>query len=74
MNFYEMMCLYKIMAVVFDAKPNTSLRQNEIDVAAELLKKLADDTPNWTHNDKENYKLLVDFVKENTKANLRGSE
>ena len=37
-----------------------------------FVKKLADDAQNWTREDKEKYKLLVDLVKEASKKELRG--
>ena len=72
MNFNELLCLYKLMSVAFNNKKKETLTQNEIDIASETLKKFADDAQNWTREDKENYKLLVDLVKESSKKELRG--
>lgn len=72
MNFSELMCLYKLMSVAFNNKMKETLTQYELDIASEALKKLADDAQNWTREDKEKYKLLVDLVKEASKKELRG--
>lgn len=72
MSFQEIMCLYKLMTVAFNPNSNIRLNQDELEIASEVLKKLADDAPNWTQEDKEKYKLLVDLIKESSKKELRG--
>ncbi|MBE7063201.1 MAG: hypothetical protein E7390_05380 [Ruminococcaceae bacterium] len=71
MRFQELMCLYKLMTVAFNPNSNVRLNQNELEIASEVLKEIADDAPNWTHKEKEQYKLLVDLTKESTKNNYK---
>ncbi len=68
MNFYETICISKLYAVAFGFAPRQSINNTEIDVAAECLKKMADNNYTWTQEQKDQYKLLVDFAKEMSKG------
>ncbi|MBR3095871.1 MAG: hypothetical protein IKH12_09805 [Clostridia bacterium] len=63
MNFYEMMCFAKVYSVVMGLSSPMTVSKQEIDVVFELLKRNTDNRPDWTHEQKETYKMMVDFVK-----------
>ena len=66
MNFYESICFSKLYAVAFGLTPIHSISKQEVDIAAECLKKMADNSIYWTQEQKDLYKLLVDYAKNST--------
>ena len=47
-------------------------KKDEIDITIEILKKYADECNNWNEYQKEAYKLLADYAKEQIKRNING--
>ncbi len=62
-SFYELTCFTKVSNAAFGICSSTSISKAEFDIAFEVLKKLTDNRCDWTQEQKEQYKLLVDFVK-----------
>ncbi len=60
----EMLGFAKVYSAVFGLSSPMSVSRYDKDLAAEAMKKMADNLNDWTHEQKESYKLLVDFVKE----------
>lgn len=63
-SFAEMLGFAKVYSAVCGLSSPASVSKYEKDLAAEALKKMADNRNDWTHEQKESYKCLVDFVKE----------
>jgi hypothetical protein len=64
LSFYELMSFAKTFSKFFYLDRNVSATKEEQNAAVEVLKKMADNRGNWTQEQKESYKALVDFVKE----------
>ena len=62
-SFYELACFSKVYTAALGMCPCASISKAEFDIAFEVIKKLTDNRFDWTQEQKENYKLLVDFVK-----------
>lgn len=71
MNFFEALCFVKFCDVAFGRIPHHEMSEAELEVAIEVLKKLADNRNDWTRQDKETYKVLIDFAKERIKDRLK---
>ncbi len=65
MDFCEMLCFAKLFSSAMGDR-KTTINPNEVDIAAETLKKLADNRNDWNQEQKELYKLLVDYAKKKT--------
>ena len=72
MNFYEVISLAKLFARVFDGNSSITLSEAELEAASELLKELGDNRQDWTPQQRETYKALVDFGKEDLKRQRHG--
>ena len=72
--FYPDLCQMISLAKVLNATMGTTYLQNvsmnDVDIASEILKNMADNSPYWTQEQKDTYKLMVDYTKERTKRNL----
>ena len=68
MNFSDMLSLAKLFTPATNSTATLTMSSEEIEVACEVLKKLADEKAIWNQEQKECYKLLVDYVKELTKG------
>lgn len=68
MNFFESICISKLYAIVMGFAPIQSISKPEVEIAAECLKRMADNKYYWTQEQKDLYKLLVDYVKEHFKG------
>lgn len=68
MNFYDILSVAKLFAIVTGNTNNIKMSSAEIEIASEALKKLADERNDWNKEQKEYYKMLVDYAKEQTKG------
>ena len=71
MSFYEMICFAKVYSAALSGRPLNSVTKQEVDVTLEVLKTMADGRNDWTQEDKECYKQIVDFAKEYIKEQKR---
>lgn len=62
-TFEELICFSKVYSVLLGMTSPLSVSKYEKDLAYEAIKKMADNRYDWTHEQKELYKLLVDYVK-----------
>jgi hypothetical protein len=62
----EFVCLAKVLARAMGDRTIT-ISNAEQDAASETLKRMAEQSNGWTEEQKEIYKILVDFVNEATK-------
>lgn len=62
MNSFEMMSLAKVVSKAFDN--NFTVSESELEMATLILKKFADNSPNWNSCQKELYKAMIDIIKE----------
>ena len=63
MTFYQLTCYTKIYNAAMGHIDRRSVTQQEIEVAIEVLKKLADERDDWTDEQKELYKSIADIAK-----------
>ncbi len=63
MDFNEMICFAKVYSAAFGFTSPMTVSKQEFEIVCELLKKNTDNRWDWSQNQKEVYKLLVDFVK-----------
>ena len=63
MSIYELISLVKLYSQVF-SRTNFTITEAELETASEALKELSDNRSDWTPQQKETYKAMVDFVKE----------
>ncbi len=68
MDFYKMICFAKLYTEVIQGRGSVALSSEELNIACEVLKKMTDDRQDWTKEQKETYKAMVDFVKEQSKC------
>ena len=69
MNFLQFLALCNMFRALNNPNFRNQITRNDFDLACEALKNIADNTQNWTKDDKERYKALVDFVNEMAKRN-----
>lgn len=74
MNFYDILSVAKLFAIVTGNTNNIKMSSAEIEIVSEALKKLADGRNDWNKEQKEYYKMLVDYAKEQTKGLKNGKE
>ena len=67
MNFFEMLCFAKLFSAVMQGNPIRSISSMELDAASEALKQITDQRQDWTQEQKEIYKMMVDCAKEQSK-------
>ncbi len=63
MTFYQLTCYTKIYNAAIGYIDKRLVTQQEIEVAIEVLKKLADERDDWTDEQKELYKFIADISK-----------
>lgn len=68
MTLYEMICFAKVYNAAWGLVDKQAVSSQEIDVAVELLKKNADNRANWTQEQKDTYKAIADYAKEQMKG------
>lgn len=64
MTFYQLTCYTKLYNAAMGYIDRRSITHHEIEVAIEVLKKLAEERDDWTNEQKELYKTLADIAKE----------
>ena len=64
MTFYQLTCYTKLYNAAMGYIDRNSVTHHEVEVAIEVLKKLADKRDEWTNEQKELYKALADIAKE----------
>ena len=67
MTPYEMLCLSKLFYITMGMMDRRNITHDEVEIACELLKKMADQRYDWNDQQKNYYKFLVDFAKELSK-------
>ncbi len=70
MTFFDMISFAKLFSRV--ANGNMTMSDTEMEAAAEVLKGLGDNAPNWNSMQKELYKALVDATKEGSRGRQNG--
>ncbi len=72
MTLYEYLCLAKVLSVAMGGMRRNEVSDKELDVASEVLKRMASQKAGWTKQQKEVYKLLVDCARKDmvTKSRL----
>lgn len=65
---YELNCYNKVLGAALGKVDRSTVTKQEFDITVELLKKNADNRSDWTEEQKRNYKILADYVKENFKG------
>ena len=66
---YELSCYNKVLGAALGKVDRSTVTKQEFDITVELLKKNADNRSDWTEEQKRDYKILADYVKENFKGN-----
>lgn len=74
MNFYDILSVAKLFAIATGNMNPVIMSSAELEIASETLKKLADERNDWNEEQKEYYKILVDFAKEQTKGSENGAK
>jgi len=67
MTPYEMFCLSKLFYITMGMMDRRNITHDEVEIACEVLKKMADQRYDWNDQQKNYYKFLVDFAKELSK-------
>ena len=65
MNIFEMMSFAELFSKAMGGRINMS--DAEIEAGSQVLKNMAEQRCDWTEEQKELYKLMVDYAKENKK-------
>ncbi len=63
MTFDQVLSLAKIINAIYNNNSSVKVTKRDKEIAAESLKLLADQRCDWTQEQKELYKVLVDYVK-----------
>ena len=71
MDLYEFISLAKLFSQVFGGNRFT-ISEAELEAASEALKNLSFNREDWTPQQREMYKSMVDFAKECSKGNQHG--
>lgn len=72
MDFYEAISLAKIFAQIMGGNNSITITDAELETAAKLLKDMGNNRQDWSPQQKETYKAMVDFAKENSKGQKHG--
>lgn len=72
MTPYEELCVTRVYEAALGTIDRKTITKKEIDITVEVLKKHADDRNDWNDQQKEVYKLLADFAKEQIKRDING--
>ena len=59
----EMICFARVLSVFIEGLSPADVSNHEIELAIEAMKKMADYRYDWSHEQKDIYKTLADFVK-----------
>lgn len=71
MNFYEFISFAKLFSLAYGGS-NITLTEEEGEVVSEILKRMSDDRMDWTSQQRDLYKGMVDFAKEYSKGQQHG--
>ena len=71
MTPHEEYCVARVYNAALGIIDRKTITKHEIDTTIEILKKYADDQGNWTDDQKEAYKLLADYAKEQIKGQIK---
>ena len=63
----ELVCFTKVLSVFMGVMSPAEVSRQEKELAIEAMKKMAENRDDWTHEQKEAYKVLADIVKEQTR-------
>ncbi len=72
MTPHEEYCVARVYNAALGIIDRKTITKHEIDITIEILKKYADNRDDWTENQKEAYKLLADYAKEQIKREING--
>ena len=64
MNLYEQSCVSKVFLAAMGVIDKKTVSKIELEVTFKALEHFADNNLYWDHDQKEFYKLLVEFTKE----------
>lgn len=70
MDFFEVISFAKLFSLAFGG--NITLTEAELEAAAELLKNMSDARTDWTPQQRDTYRVMVDFAKEYSKEQQHG--
>ncbi len=68
MSFIELISFSKVFSVALYLDNKSILSRQDLEITSEVLKRMADESPYWTHEQREMYKIIVDFVKQELDA------
>ena len=68
MSFIELISFSKVFSVALHLDNKSILSRQDLEITSETLKRMADESPYWTHEQRELYKVIVDFVKQELDA------
>ena len=71
MTPHEEYCVARVYNAALGIIDRKTITKHELDITIEILKKYADDQGNWTDDQKEAYKLLADYAKEQIKGQIK---
>jgi hypothetical protein len=63
----ELVCFTKVLSVFMGVMSPAEVSRQEKELAIEAMKKMAENRDDWTHEQKETYKVLADIVKEQSR-------
>lgn len=66
MTISEQLCITKLFFTAMGMMPSNMISQPEMEIACEALKQAADQRCDWSDQQKEVYKWLVDWAKGRT--------
>ena len=72
MTPHEEYCVARVYNAALGIIDRKTITKHEIDITIEILKKYADDRDDWTEDQKEAYKLIADYAKEQIKRDIDG--
>lgn len=70
MNTHEIICVAKVLSISMGWTDKNIITKLEIDIAADALKKQADNIWYWTEEQRNFYKSLVEAVSELSKNSI----
>lgn len=63
----ELVCFTKVLSVFMGVMSPAEVSRQEKELAIEAMKKMAENRDDWTHEQKEAYKVLANIVKEQSR-------
>ena len=68
MSCIELVSFSKVFSVALHLDNKSILSRQDLEITSEILKRMADESPYWTHEQREMHKIIVDFVKQELDA------